>query len=1727
MCLNFSYGQNCTVNAGVDASFCLYDSISLVGFKAGLLSGSTRWTQVSGPSAIINAPNSLATGISGVVPGTYVFNLRSRCADGSNANDQVTLTILNTSKAKAGKDTIICPSNGFLNGNTPGSGETGAWSFVQNNGHVNINNNAQAKSAYSITNSNGGVSILRWTITNTNGCSSFDDVTITNYGGVMPVRTADSITLSPCYSVTTSTGLYGSFAGKGLGGQSGTWNVLSGPNMPNVGNQNSDSAFASNLIPGVYRFEYVVSGPCANGRDTLQVRVPPPLGALSPSGGFSVFLCDRPTSIVLNGSPPIYVNDVCSWSQISGPSTVTFNPNNTASTTVTGLRGIANDIYQFSYMMNNPVTGCIQNNLVTVTYIDTPQLYVFPDRILNCNQDTAIIRFTYSGGRNTVISQLSGLFSTIGTAIFTDTLSSFVRITDLNNSGTYTYRIQRNSGFGQGCANIEDDIKIIVSRQPGIANAGSSQRLNCNVDTTELAGNIPTEGVGHWYQNYGPSVSEIEDSLNNITVVRNLDAGRYQYRWLIDGGQSCNPTQDDVTVFVADTLPVAAAGGIDQNICFLSVLHLSGNVPPGNSFGVWSVLPDSGIVFDDSTSYNARVTGLDSNKVYSFVWRVYNACGSSTDTVLITVNSNVAAIPANAGNDRCLPDTTSIFQLSGNQPWPGTGKWRKIYGPQDSIVNDTLYNSFVIPSGPGHYAYTWSIGNGICDDGVDTVRISIADSVTIAKAGRDIDTCADNLILRGNQPINGIGQWSLLIGRVNGNMLYPDSFETPVLSLNQGTYIYRWTIRNGVCGNSHDDVKVNIANPTTIPFADTGRIWCNPSSITLGANRITKGHGYWSLSGINPNTPGISPRDSANATVSGMIAGIYAFKWNSVNPMGICPDLYSMRYDTIIFPANAGTDMRICKVYNVQLNGGVGSKGYWRKLSGGTVTLDTTGDNSAIANSMNSAGSPYKFIFDVIPNYGCGNNSDTITIEVFDSTKTPFAGIDQNLCDGDTFFLSGNNVAPDSGLWSQVSGPSSVQFSNFRQYNSKAYNVQGGSYLFKWTSQNLGCVKSDFVVIRNYDSSVTALAGNDTIVCPPSAQLKAIFNATNTALWNQISGPNNAQIQSGVNPTTKIFNLSKGTYQFEWVVNNGICPPSRDTVEISVPYDQPTSAVAGSNQLYCQEDTIILSGNVASIGQGKWRQLFNSSVNIVDDTLSNSAITIIDTGKLFFEWKISNGNCSNADTVELYNYPEPTQPVCQDDTGYCLYVPVTINANSPTIGRGAWTALGNTTAIVLSPNNSTSVVAGLNAGAYQFEWAISNGTCPIKADTLNITIDSIPSLADAGPDINTCLIQVNMQALRPASGIGTWRFISGMSTPSIVTPNSDTSTIYNLDSGKYVYEWEVGKGGCTNKDSMSILMEDPQANDQCLQPIEITDPGGTYYGDLCGAKRFGAEPDAYGYQACNTIFYRFKTTGYNYVKSITLDFTTMNNCPFGLRVSLFDSAACPGLGVQHDTTIIVNSPGYIQFDSLKSNQAYILVIDENRNPCSKTDCNIVFRAQGNALPVKLVNFEVKKLQKRSALINWTTTHDAEVVSFELWKMENGVKVFLKRLQASGAQIANYSYTDNNINFYPVEYIVYANTKGGLIQEIGRRTLYDISPETSFTAFPNPTNNSFKISCLEPEKHRNTTVHIYNSEGQLTYSVDHFDMTQNQDINLGTSSAGIYYAVVYSNGKMYKFKLLKY
>jgi hypothetical protein len=67
--------------------------------------------------------------------------------------------------------------------------------------------------------------------------------------------------------------------------------------------------------------------------------------------------------------------------------------------------------------------------------------------------------------------------------------------------------------------------------------------------------------------------------------------------------------------------------------------------------------------------------------------------------------------------------------------------------------------------------------------------------------------------LAGNTPTVGTGSWSRISGA--GTVTTPSSPTSGVTGLGIGSNVFRWTISNGTCASSTDDVTIKVKDPTT------------------------------------------------------------------------------------------------------------------------------------------------------------------------------------------------------------------------------------------------------------------------------------------------------------------------------------------------------------------------------------------------------------------------------------------------------------------------------------------------------------------------------------------------------------------------------------------------------------------------------------------------------------------------------------------------------------------------------------------------------------------------------------------------------------------------------------------------------------------------------------------------------------------------------------------------
>ena len=1379
------YALPTTSNAGPVQNLCNVTSTLLAGNTPG--TGTGTWTLISGPnSPTISSPSSATSIVTGMIAGVYDFKWTITSGVCATSSDSVQITIYalpTTSNAGADQNWCNVTSITFA-GNSPTTG-TGAWAIISGPNSPTITSPSSATST--VTGMIAGIYTFSWTITNGVCASSTDSVEIT----INSIPSVANAGPDQDLCNTTSTTLAGNSPATGTG----TWTLVSGPNSPTITTPSNPLSTITGMIAGVYVFTWTVTnGVCVQTTDNVQITINT-LPTTS-NAGVNQNLCNV-TMTSLSGNVPSSGTGL--WSLVSGPNTPSIFAPASATTSVTGM--IAG-IYTFSWTISNGVCGSSADTIKVTIYALPTVSNAGPDQNI-CNIDSV----TLAGNSPAIGTGAWSLVSGPNAPTISSPSSPGSTVTGMI-PGVYIFRWTITSGV---CATSANDVQVTIYALPTISNAGPDQNF-CNVTSSTFAGNSPTDGTGVWSLVSGPNVPTITTPSNASSTITGMTAGVYVFRWTISNGVCSNST-DDVQITIYD-LPSSADAGPDQDLCSVTSILLTGNAPVTGS-GLWSMIsgPNAPSILTPSNN-STSVTGMIPG-IYIFRWTISNGvCADSSDNVQVTIYST--AVTVDAGPDQNLCNIDSVV-MAGNSPSSGTGTWTLINGPNSPVIT-SLNDSATSITGliAGTYLFGWTIVNGACTSPTDTIQVNLYDLPSISNAGPDQDVCSvTSVSLSGNNPVTGNGTWTFISGPNTPVITDTSAYNSSVTGMIAGTYIFQWTISNGVCASSRDSVTVKIYSIPLFIDAGSDQNLCNIDSAVMNGNIPSVGTGTWSLLS-GPNVPSITSVNNPQTSITGMIAGTYLFGWVIDN--GVC----SSRTDTvqvIIYDlptiADAGTDSSLCNVTGINLYGNspITGNGMWTQISGpnSPVITDSTVYNSSVTGMI--AGS-YLFQW-TISNGVCSSSIDSVAITIYDLATIADAGPDQVLCADTMITMAANVPSTGTGMWTLISGPNSPVITTSNDPATTVTGLIAGTYLFSWTISNGVCSpSSDTVSIIIYDIPTTSDAGPDQFICNDSVTvLSGNIAVTGFGNWMMMSGPNAAVITSPSIENSGVTGMIPGVYTFRWSINNGVCPVSDDDVQVTI-YALPTTADAGPDQDQCGDTTAILTGNNPAVGTGVWTQVSGPNTgNIISATSPATSVDGLMPGTYLFSWTTSNGNCvSSADTIQVAIFGIPNFSDAGPDQNLCNDSVVTLAGNTPSSGTGTWTMLSgpNTPAITDSSMESTTVT-GLIAGTYIFRWTINNFVCTPVTDDVQIIIYSLPTVADAGPDQNLCnAFNPSMSANTAATGTGLWSQISGPNSVTFVSPNNEITSVTGLVAGVYSFMWTISNGVCTSTtDTVQVTIDSP------------------------------------------------------------------------------------------------------------------------------------------------------------------------------------------------------------------------------------------------------------------------------------------------------------------------------
>ena len=954
-----------------------------------------------------------------------------------------------------------------------------------------------------------------------------------------------------------------------------------------------------------------------------------------------------------------------------------------------------------------------------------------------------------------------------------------------------------------------------------------------------------------WYWN--PSLTSVAGSYNQATNTftwATMPAtGVYTLYFVVtDNANGCSRTVSiQVTAFPVTT----ANAGPDQTgaaTCGLTTVTLAANTPISGT-GSWSIVMGTSGTFGNATSPTSTFTGSVGG-TYILRWTIVNGICSSTDDVTIKFNRNPTT--ANAGADQTGASTCGQTQvtLAANLPTVGTGVWSIVSGTGGSFANTSSPNSTFAGTAGTTYTLRWTISNSPCTASTDDVTITFNHNPTTANAGPDqtgAATCGlTTVTLAANTPTVGTGAWSIVSG--TGGSFGNASSPTSSFSGTAGnTYTLRWTISNSPCAASTDNVTIKFSrNPTTANAGpdQTGAATCGLTTVALVANTPTVGTGSWSIvtgtggSVGNPNSP--------ISSFSGTAGSTYTLRWTISNaPCVASTDNVTITFNRNPTTANAGPDQTgaaTCGLTTVTLvaNAPTVGTGAWSIVSG-------TGGSFANASSPTStfsgtAGSTYTLRW-TISNSPCVASTDDVTITFNRNPTTANAGPDQTsaaTCGLTTVTLAANLPTVGTGAWSIVSGTGG-SFANASSPTSTFSGTAGNTYTLRWTISNSPCVAStDELVVMFHQNPVVSCPGNLTVnVSDPAFNLTGSSPGGGTYSGTGVNGGmfNPASAGGGNHTVTYTYTTEAGCTDFctfTITVNTSVTCPGNSTVCISDPAFALTDGAP--------------SGGTYS-GPGVSGGMFDPSI------AGAGTHTITYT---------NGGTCTFTITVRGVPTSANAGP---DQTGAatCGLTTVTLAANTPTVGAGAWSIVSGTGGSFANAGSPTSTFSGTAGNTYTLRWTISNAPCVASFDEMTVAFNQLPTVSC--PDDLTVNCSDPAFALTggsPAGGNYSGTGVSG----GMFAPAAVGSGIYTIT---YTYTNALGCSGfCT---FMIVVNSDPSCPTTRLWGT--TSRGGEYdagtiislnsdgsdFHSFSFSKVEGAEPRGDLLAASNGKFYGMASNG--------------------------------------------------------------------------------------------------------------------------------------------------------------------------------------------------------------------------------------------------------------------------
>ncbi len=1109
---------------------------------------------------------------------------------------------------------------------------------------------------------------------------------------------------------------------------------------------------------------------------------------------------------------------------VFSPSFATEDPIYTPSATDTAAGTIRLEIVT----TGNGTCNAVRDTM-TLSFDPVPVITVGPDAQVCADAGTYMPTATFANAGGVLwTSSGTGGFNNNTLASPTYTISS----ADSLAGGVSFQAITTANG---SCQPDSDQVILTITPVPR-ANAGPDLTYCADIDSLPVNGSVLVATGGAW-STTGTGTFTNASNLSTFYSPSSADtlAGVVQLVLTTTGNGLCNPVTD-TTVLTFTPVPTLTVSG-DQTVCADTAGVSATTVFSVSSTVEWTT-SGSGAFFPNNvnpaTTYVPSVSDTISGSIYLIATTTDNGtCQAVSDSLLVTITP-VPVVDAGFDQTRCA-DVSGVI-LNGSVVNATGGTWTTSGSGSFSLLPTDLGATY-IPSAADTAVGTvtltlTSTGNGTCRAYTDQMIITLTDAPT-ANAGPDQTLCASTatVSMTGSVTTATGGTWS---------SAGTGFFNTPVTNLANsytvssadtaaGSVRYILTTTgNGLCQPARDTMFA-FFEPVPVVNAGPDDTTCQDVvSVALTGTVANDAGATWTAStGLGSFSPNATTL-STSYVITGQ-SGNVTLRLTS-DGAGVCPPVADSM-QLVIRPrpvVDAGIDDTICAdAENYTLVGSISNAdgGYWTRAGTGNIADSTMLTTTYTPSAADISNGSVVFTLTTTGNRGCNSYVDTKRL-FFRPVPTLNAGPDIQVCKGTDSVQVTANITNAGGYWDSFgSGTWSLSQDNvLNYYRPSVADTTAGSVTLFITLTGTGVCNpvNDQLVLTFIDAPVIN-AGPDTTICSNTWPI-TLQGSGAPGRWSVPSGvgtfaPHDSVLNATYTPA--LSDIGDTVMLVLSSINNGACPPTRDTVIFSLPAG-PSVDILTVDTTICADAGGVLFPNVTVTNSAGvlWTSSGSGGYNnnmLTNPTYTPSVTDISDSVVTLTISTTGNVGCSEeTDQVTLYINPEPTvnagtdQTVCADVSSVNLSGSFTLAGgivwSSPS--GGAFSGGGTSPVATYTPT-----VADTTAGFVDLVLSTTgNGLCQIKRDTVRITFTPAPTI-NIGPDDTICASQTSYALsanFTVATGVSWSGNGTGTFTPGITNP-TPTYNLTNADTtaGEVrIIARTTGNGGCQiYRDTMFLRFE--------------------------------------------------------------------------------------------------------------------------------------------------------------------------------------------------------------------------------------------------------------------------------------------------------------------------------